>query len=100
MVWGDRLKRLFSVRSQRALCRNESACTTTVAPSTSATATAVFTPYRIVRRPTRPRKSSTRASKDARTSSTPAATSVHRSRAHSGRRNGRIAATTSTARPR
>ncbi len=44
MVCGDRLNRLFSVRSHRALWRNDSAWTTTVAPSTSRTATAVLMP--------------------------------------------------------
>jgi len=71
-------------------------------PSTSAIATAVFAPYFVVRCPKRPRKSSTLASNDARTSSTPAARSVHqRGRViHAGYRNVRIAVASSTPRPR
>ena len=102
MVWGERLNRLFSVRSLRALCWNDSACTTTVTPSTSAIATAVFAPYFVVRCPKSPRKSSTLASSDARTSSTPAARRIHqRSRViHAGYTNVRIAVASSTPRPR
>ena len=44
MVWGETLLRLFSVRSQRALCRTEIALAATTIPSASRAMTAAPVP--------------------------------------------------------
>jgi len=44
IVWGETLLRLFSVKSQRTLCRSEIALAATTMPSASSTITAAPAP--------------------------------------------------------
>src|SRR4030095_357898 len=84
MLWGERLCRRFSVRSQRALWRTESALASTAAPSAQTVSTAPPAPCRHARRPEGAGSEPALRTTETRSSRPPAMSSAQRKRVSQG----------------